>query len=129
MWSRLLFAIYRQVFGLFVYLGFRSQKVYPLEVEEVLAKHAKVEDVCVIGVPDDEWGTSVRAVIQLKKNRQAEPEEVLDFCRGELAGYKVPRSVVFVEELPRSPVGKMLREKVRETYGRPCSSEREAGLP
>jgi acyl-CoA synthetase (AMP-forming)/AMP-acid ligase II len=96
-----------------------GEKVFPLEVEEVIAKHAKVEDVCVIGVPDEEWGTSVRAVIQLKKNQQAETKELLDFCRGELAGYKIPRSVVFVEELPRSPVGKMLREKVREIYGRP----------
>jgi acyl-CoA synthetase (AMP-forming)/AMP-acid ligase II len=94
-----------------------GEKVFPLEVEEVLAKHAVVDDVCVIGVPDEEWGTSVRAVIQLKKGKEAEPKELLDFCRIELAGYKIPRSVVFVDELPRSPVGKMLREKVREVYG------------
>jgi len=96
-----------------------GEKVFPLEVEEVLAKHSKVDDVCVIGVPDEEWGTSVRAVIQLKKGNQAEPKELLDFCRAELAGYKIPRSVVFVNELPRSPVGKMLREKVREVHGQP----------
>lgn len=96
-----------------------GEKVYPLEVEEVLIRHPRVEDVCVIGVPDEEWGTSVRAVIQLKKGEQAEPKELLDFCRAELAGYKIPRSVRFVDELPRSPVGKMLREKVREAYGQP----------
>jgi acyl-CoA synthetase (AMP-forming)/AMP-acid ligase II len=96
-----------------------GEKVFPLEVEEVLAKHPKVDDVCVIGVPDEEWGNTVRAVVQLKKNQQAEPAELLEFCRGELAGYKIPRSVVFVDELPRSPVGKMLREQVREVYGRP----------
>lgn len=96
-----------------------GEKVFPLEVEEVLAKHPKVDDVCVIGVPDEEWGSSVRAVIQLKRSNQAEPKELLDFCRAELAGYKIPRSVVFVDELPRSPVGKMLREKVREAYGQP----------
>jgi acyl-CoA synthetase (AMP-forming)/AMP-acid ligase II len=96
-----------------------GEKVFPLEVEEVLAKHPKVEDVCVIGVPDEEWGNTVRAVVQLKKRQQAEPAELLEFCRGELAGYKIPRSVVFVDELPRSPVGKMLREQVREVYGRP----------
>jgi acyl-CoA synthetase (AMP-forming)/AMP-acid ligase II len=96
-----------------------GEKVFPLEVEEVLARHAKVDDVCVIGVPDEEWGSSVRAVIQLKKGKQAEPKELLDFCRAELAGYKIPRSVVLVDELPRSPVGKMLREKVREVYGQP----------
>jgi acyl-CoA synthetase (AMP-forming)/AMP-acid ligase II len=96
-----------------------GEKVFPLEVEEVIAKHPKVDDVCVIGVPDEEWGTSVRAVIQLKKDNQAETKELLDFCRAELAGYKIPRSVLFVDELPRSPVGKMLREKVREVFGQP----------
>jgi acyl-CoA synthetase (AMP-forming)/AMP-acid ligase II len=96
-----------------------GEKVYPLEVEEVLIRHPKVDDVCVIGVPDEEWGTSVRAVIQLRKGELAEPKELLDFCRAELAGYKIPRSVRFVDELPRSPVGKMLREKVREAYGQP----------
>lgn len=96
-----------------------GEKVFPLEVEEVIGKHAKVDDVCVIGVPDEEWGSSVRAVIQLKKGKEAEPKELLDFCRAELAGYKIPRSVLFVDELPRSPVGKMLREQVREVYGQP----------
>jgi acyl-CoA synthetase (AMP-forming)/AMP-acid ligase II len=96
-----------------------GEKVFPLEVEEVIAKNPKVEDVCVIGVPDEEWGNTVRAVIQLKKSEQAEPKEILEGCRADLAGYKIPRSVVFVEALPRSPVGKMLREKVREAYGLP----------
>jgi acyl-CoA synthetase (AMP-forming)/AMP-acid ligase II len=93
-----------------------GEKVFPLEVEEVIAMHPKVEDVCVIGVPDEEWGSTVRAVIQLKGVEEVDPKEIIDFCRGELAGYKIPRSVSFVEELPRSPVGKMLREKVREKY-------------
>ena len=93
-----------------------GEKVFPLEVEEVIARHPMVEDVCVIGVPDEEWGSTVRAVVQLKKGGQAEPKEIIDFCRGDLAGYKIPRSVVFVEELPRSPVGKMLREQVRTAY-------------
>ncbi len=96
-----------------------GEKVFPLEVEEVLARHPRVDDVCVVGVPDEEWGSSVRAVIQLKDGKEAEPKEFLDFCRTELAGYKIPRSVVFVDALPRSPVGKMLREKVREQYGQP----------
>ncbi len=95
-----------------------GEKVFPLEVEEVIARHPKVEDVCVIGVPDEEWGSRVRAVIQLKEGVQADPKEILDFCRAEIAGYKIPRSIMFVEELPRSPVGKMLREKVRETHGK-----------
>jgi len=93
-----------------------GEKVFPLEVEEVIGRHPKVDDVCVIGVPDEEWGNTVRAVVQLKKNEQADLKEIKDFCRTELAGYKIPRSVVFVEELPRSPVGKMLREQVRTEH-------------
>ena len=94
-----------------------GEKVFPLEVEEVLRNHSKVEDVCVIGVPDPEWGSGIRAVVALKKGEAAEPSEIIGFCRGQMAGYKIPRSVVFVDELPRSPVGKMLRQQVRDLYG------------
>jgi acyl-CoA synthetase (AMP-forming)/AMP-acid ligase II len=94
-----------------------GEKVFPLEVEEILRNHPKVEDVCVIGVPHPEWGSAIRAVVALKKGEAAEPTEIIDFCRGQMAGYKIPRSVVFVQELPRSPVGKMLRQQVRNLYG------------
>jgi acyl-CoA synthetase (AMP-forming)/AMP-acid ligase II len=94
-----------------------GEKVFPLEVEEILRNHPKVEDVCVIGVPDPEWGSGIRAVVALKKGEAAEPSEIIGFCRGQMAGYKIPRSVVFVDELPRSPVGKMLRQQVRDLYG------------
>jgi len=96
-----------------------GEKVFPLEVEEVINLHPKVDDVCIIGVPDEEWGSTIRAVVQLKAGEELEEQEVRDFCRGELAGYKIPRTVVLVDELPRSPVGKMLRQKVRELYGNP----------
>jgi len=94
-----------------------GEKVFPLEVEEVLHEHPKVEDVAVIGVPDEEWGSSVRAVVQLKPGQEVSKEEIIEFCRERLAGYKIPRSVVFVPELPLSPVGKVLRAKIREMYG------------
>ena len=94
-----------------------GEKVFPLEVEEIINLHPKVDDVCIIGVPDEEWGSTIRAVVQLKAGEELEGQEVRDFCRGELAGYKIPRTVVLVDELPRSPVGKMLRQKVRELYG------------
>jgi acyl-CoA synthetase (AMP-forming)/AMP-acid ligase II len=94
-----------------------GEKVFPLEVEGVINQHPKVEDVCVIGVPDEEWGTTIRAVVQLKKGEALAEQDVRDFCRSELAGYKIPRTVVFADELPQSPVGKMLRQKVREIYG------------
>lgn len=94
-----------------------GEKVFPLEVEEIIQGHPKVDAVCIIGVPDEEWGNSVRAVVQLKKGEQMDGQEITEFCRGEMAGYKIPRSVVFVDEIPYSPVGKMLRQQVRDLYG------------
>ena len=76
-----------------------------------------MDDVCIIGVPDEEWGNTIRAVVQLKAGEELEGQEIRDFCRGELASYKIPRTVVLVDELPRSPVGKMLRQTVRERHG------------
>jgi acyl-CoA synthetase (AMP-forming)/AMP-acid ligase II len=96
-----------------------GEKVFPLEVEEIIRSHPKVEDVCVIGIPDPEWGHSIRAVVAVKDGQSAQPSEIIDFCRGQMAGYKIPRSVTFVKELPRSPVGKMLRQQVRDLYGEP----------
>jgi acyl-CoA synthetase (AMP-forming)/AMP-acid ligase II len=95
-----------------------GEKVFPLEVEEIINQHPKVDDVCVIGVPDEEWGHIIRAVVQLKQGEALEEQDIRDFCRGELAGYKIPRTVVFADELPHSPVGKMLRQTVRELYGK-----------
>ncbi len=93
-----------------------GEKVFPLEVEEVLATHPAVEAACVIGVADEEWGQRVRAVVQLKG--EATAEELIAHTRQDLAGYKVPREVVFVDELPLSPVGKVLRGKIRQLYGK-----------
>jgi acyl-CoA synthetase (AMP-forming)/AMP-acid ligase II len=95
-----------------------GEKVFPLEVEEVIHQTGSVEEVAVIGVPDEEWGHAVRAVVQLKKGAAASAAEIIEFCRKELAGYKVPKTVVFVDELPLSPVGKVLRAKIRELYGK-----------
>ncbi len=96
-----------------------GEKVFPLEVEEVLHNHPDIQDVCIIGVPDEEWGSTIRAVVQPVPGADPDPADIRDFCRGKLAGYKIPRSVVFVDELPLSPVGKVLRAKIRETYGQP----------
>jgi len=94
--------------------------VYPAEVEEALVLHPAVADVAVIGVPDDEMGQAVRAVVQPAADRVPGPElaeELLTHCRTALAGFKRPRSVVFVDELPRLPTGKLLRRRVREEHG------------
>jgi len=96
-----------------------GEKVFPMEVEEVLHHHPAVDDVCIIGVPDEEWGHTVRAVIKPVAGTTPDPADILAFCKGKLAGFKIPRSVVLVDELPLSPVGKMLRAKIRELYGKP----------
>ena len=92
--------------------------IYPQEVENHLSTHPNVDDVAVIGVPDDEMGEEVKAVVV---PRQADPspelaQTLIDFCRENIAHYKCPRSVDFVEELPRLPTGKLLKRKLRERY-------------
>lgn len=91
-----------------------GEKIFPIEVEEIIQKHPKVDMVCVVGVPDEEWGERVVAVIVPKKGEQLSAEEIMDYCTGKMAGYKKPRSVIFTDELPLSPVGKVLRAKIRE---------------
>jgi acyl-CoA synthetase (AMP-forming)/AMP-acid ligase II len=96
-----------------------GENISPEEVENVLHSHPKVEEAAVIGVPDPEWGQEPRAVVVLKKGEMATQEEIIEFCRSKLAGFKRPRSVVFVSSLPRNPMGKVLRKNLREEYGQP----------
>jgi long-chain acyl-CoA synthetase len=96
--------------------------IYPAEIEDALVMHPAVADVAVIGIPDDEMGQSVRAVVQAAAGVTPGDElagELTAFCRGKLAGFKCPRSIVFVAELPRLPTGKLLRRRVREEYAGP----------
>lgn len=88
--------------------------VYPAEIEGVLHRHPKIKDVAVIGVPDEKWGESVMAVVVLKQGMTADEAEIIDFCEGEMAGYKKPKQVTFLDDLPRSLQGKLLKYKLRE---------------
>ena len=90
--------------------------IYPAEVEAVLHAHPAVMDVAIIGVPDDQWGESVKAVVQLRPGASATAGELIAFCDTRMAGYKKPRSVDFVDELPRDAAGKLLKRMVREPY-------------
>jgi acyl-CoA synthetase (AMP-forming)/AMP-acid ligase II len=93
--------------------------IYPAEVEQVLLEHPAVADVAVFGIPDDEWGESVKAAVELAPGFEASEaleREVLAFAREHLAGYKVPRSVDFEPELPRHPSGKLYTRRLRERY-------------
>jgi acyl-CoA synthetase (AMP-forming)/AMP-acid ligase II len=97
-----------------------GEHVYPSEVENVICKHPTVFDAAVIGLPDDVWGESVKAVVILKDNEEATTQEIIDWCRSKIAGYKKPKSVDFIkpEEMPRTTTGKILHRKLRERYAR-----------
>jgi acyl-CoA synthetase (AMP-forming)/AMP-acid ligase II len=90
--------------------------IYPTEVEEVLFRHPAVFEASVIGVPDDLWGESVKAIVVLKEGMKATEDELIQHCKNYLSSYKKPKSVDFISELPKNPYGKILRRKLREKY-------------
>ena len=110
--------------GGFVYLEDRlkdmiisgGENVYPAEVERVLLLHPDVAEVAVIGVPDERWGETVKAVVVPAPGAAPDPAELIAHCRQHLAGYKRPTSVDLVEELPRNATGKVLRRELRAPY-------------
>jgi len=95
-----------------------GENVYPSEVEAVIASHPKVQDVAVIGVPDDKWGEAVHAVVIVGDGEQVAESEIIDWCRSRVAGYKRPRSVAFVAEadMPRTATGKIMHRVLRDRY-------------
>ena len=93
--------------------------IYPTEIDNELIKHPAVEDSCAIGVPNAEWGEEVKVVLMLKPGfdpSEALTADILKFARERLAGFKVPRSIDYVDDLPRSPAGKIQRKKVRDPF-------------
>jgi long-chain acyl-CoA synthetase len=93
--------------------------IYPQETENVLTMHPKIIDVAVIGVPNDEMGEEVKAVVQLADPTEAGPDleqELLAYCRERLAHYKCPRTIDFEDELPRLPTGKLYKRVLRDRY-------------
>jgi long-chain acyl-CoA synthetase len=88
--------------------------VYPSEVEEVLYQLEGIEEVLVIGLPDSYRGETVKAYVKLKEGYSLTPEEIIQFAKGNLAPYKVPKAVEIRDELPKSSVGKLLRRVLRE---------------
>lgn len=93
-----------------------GENISSLEVERVLYSHPAVLEAAVIAVPDEFWGEAAKAIVVLKPGQSATAEEILEQCRGRLAGYKVPKSVDFVEELPKGGTGKILKPVLKEKY-------------
>ena len=99
-----------------------GENVYPIEVEEALSHHPAVAEVAVIGVPDERWGEAVKALVVPRDGVVTSVEELLAFVRERLAGYKLPRSIDFVADLPHTPSGKVLKHELRDRYARGLST-------
>lgn len=93
-----------------------AENVYPAEVESAIYGHPAVADVAVIGVPDARWGEAVKAMVVLKPGADADPEAIIAHARARIAGFKCPKSVGFIDALPRNPSGKILRRALREPF-------------
>jgi fatty-acyl-CoA synthase/long-chain acyl-CoA synthetase len=100
-----------------------GMNVYPAEIEAVLHAHPAVMDAGVFGIPSEEWGEQVHAVVQLKEGQRASAEELTDLCRAHLAGYKVPRSFEFRDQLPRTESGKLLKRTLRDEHWKDHASK------
>ena len=94
-----------------------GENVYSSEVEAVLYQHENISECAVVGVPDDKYGEALFAAIVVRPGAVLTQEAVIEHCRGRIGGYKIPRRMVFVQELPKSAMGKILKTKIRETYG------------
>ena len=93
-----------------------GENIYPAEVENALMQHPAVADGAVIGVPDEKWSEAVKACVVLKRGVSASAEEIIEFLRQRIAHFKCPRSVDFMETIPRNPTGKILKRVLREPY-------------
>ncbi|HVY89353.1 MAG TPA: hypothetical protein VG942_10825 [Hyphomonadaceae bacterium] len=93
--------------------------IYPQEIDDVLLQHPAVRDACTVGIPNEEWGEEVRAVVSLHDGHRATPDlaqDIIAFARPQLAAYKLPRGVDFLSDIPRSEAGKVQRKTIRDRY-------------
>lgn len=88
--------------------------IYPVELDNVLFEHPKILEACTIGVSDAYRGETVKAFVVVKQGETLSEQEVIDFCKERLAPYKVPKIIAFIDELPKSAVGKILRRKLKD---------------
>jgi acyl-CoA synthetase (AMP-forming)/AMP-acid ligase II len=93
-----------------------GENIYPAEVEECLHAHPAIADVGVIGISDETWGEAVKAIVVLKKGESLTQEALITWCRDKLARFKTPKQVVFIDQIPRTPTGKILKRVLREQF-------------
>jgi acyl-CoA synthetase (AMP-forming)/AMP-acid ligase II len=93
-----------------------GENIYPAEVEDCIHAHPKVADVGVVGMPDQKWGEAPLALVVVMPGEEVSEEEIIAFTRERLASFKRPKKVIFVEELPRTPTGKILKKDLRAKY-------------
>ena len=98
-----------------------GEMIAPEEVEQIIMSHPSVDEAAIIGIPDIEWGERVRAIVVRKPGAELTAEEVIEHCRPRMAGFKRPEDVVFIDELPRNPMGKVLKRVLREDYPQPIA--------
>lgn len=93
-----------------------GENVYPQEVEHVISEHDAVDEVTVVGLPDEKWGEKVTAFVVLKEDTIVMADELKSFCRVKLGGYKVPKTIIFLDELPKTPVGKINKKELISAF-------------
>jgi fatty-acyl-CoA synthase len=93
-----------------------GENISSVEIEKVLFEHPAVLESAVIGIPDDTWGEVPAAIVTLRPGQEASAAELVDFCRGRLAGFKVPRRIEFAAALPKGGTGKILKRELREPF-------------
>ncbi len=96
-----------------------GENISPGEIEATLDEHPKVEESAIIGVPDSDWGEAIKAIVVPKPGQKVTPDELVAYTKARLASYKAPTYFAFVDELPRNPMGKVLKTELRKLYGRP----------
>jgi acyl-CoA synthetase (AMP-forming)/AMP-acid ligase II len=95
-----------------------GENVFAGEVEEAILRHPAVAQAAVIGVPDARWGEAIQAIVVCKPGQAVPAEDIIRHCAALIAGYKKPKHVAMVDELPRNPVGKIDKKLLRERYGK-----------
>ena len=93
-----------------------GENIYPAEVESAMYGHPSIAEVAVIAVPDDKWGEAVKAIVVAKPGATQDAQAILDFTRTRIAGYKMPKSIDFVDALPRNATGKVLKRELRKPF-------------